>query len=136
MASIRIEFTIDVDAARAWRVVGDWARGPVCMARGHVVSSHAEGSVRVVKFANGFVARERLVALDDDERRIVYSVIGDTMRPEHDNAVMQIVPDGADRCRFVWLHDVLPDELAEPLRAAMKEACLIIKHTLEARTYP
>lgn len=121
-----------MDADRVWRVIGDWADGPVGMARGHVVSSRADGDVRVVTFARGTIARERLVARDEAARRIVYSLIGDTVRPEHDNTVMQIVPDGAGRCRFIWSRDMLPEELAEPLHAAMEEAAPIIKRTLEA----
>jgi hypothetical protein len=57
--------------------------------------------------------------------------MGDSVRPDHDNAVMQVLPDGAGRCRFVWTRDVLPDELAEPLRVAMEQAAPIIKRTLE-----
>jgi hypothetical protein len=96
-----------------------------------VVSSQADGDYRVVTFARGTVARERLVARDDTSRRMVYSLIGDTVRPEHDNAVMQVVPVGPGRCRFIWSRDVLPDELAEPLHSAMEEAAPIIKRTLE-----
>lgn len=131
MASIRTEFEIDVDADRVWRVIGDWADGPVGMARGHVVSSQVDGDVRVVAFARGTIARERLIARDEERRRIVYSLIGDTVCPEHDNTAMQIVPDGDGRCRFVWSRDVLPDELAGPLHAAMEEAARVIKRTLE-----
>ena len=47
------------------------------------------------------IAREYGWSPDDEARRIVYSMVGDTVRPEHDNAAMQIVPDGADRCRFI-----------------------------------
>jgi hypothetical protein len=72
------------------------------MARGHVMSSHADGGVRVVTFASGTVARERLIAREETARRIVYSLIGDTVCPEHDDAAMQILADGAGRCRFVW----------------------------------
>jgi hypothetical protein len=133
MASIRTEFTVEADAARVWETVGDWETGPAEMARGHVVSSRAEGPVRVVTFADGRIARERLVTRDDNARRIVYSVIGDTVRPEHDNAVMEIVADGDGRCRFVWSRDVLPDDLADPLLAAMREAGAVIKRTLEDR---
>jgi hypothetical protein len=131
MASIQIQFEVDVAADRVWQVIGDWANGPVAMARGHVVSSQADGDVRVVNFATGTIARERLVARDDATRRIVYSLMGDSVRPDHDNAVMQVLPDGAGRCRFVWTRDVLPDELAEPLRVAMEQAAPIIKRTLE-----
>jgi hypothetical protein len=131
MASIRTEFVIAADAARVWKTVGDWANGPADMARGHVVSSRADGRVRVVTFADGRSVRERLVTKDDEARRIVYSVIGDALRPEHDNAVMEVVADGEGRCRFVWSRDVLPDELAQPLLAAMREAGPVIKRTLE-----
>ncbi len=131
MASTRTEFDIDIDAGRVWQVIGDWAGSPVGMARGHVVSCESDGDTRVVTFASGTIARERLVARDETARRIVYSLIGDTVRPEHDNAVMQIVPAGADRCRFVWHRDVLPDDLATPLHAAMEGAAPIIKRTLE-----
>lgn len=130
MASIRIQFEIEADAAQVWRVIGDWANGPVLMAPGHVVSSHAAGNDRVVTFADGFVARERLVARDVEARRIVYSLIGESA-PEHDNAVMHIFPDGAGRCRFIWSRDVLPDEAEDPLRTAMQVAVPIIKRTLE-----
>ncbi|MCW2663408.1 MAG: hypothetical protein JWP83_4560 [Mycobacterium sp.] len=136
MASIHTEFEIAVDADQVWRVIGDWAGGPVGMAHGHVVSSRAEGNVRVVVFTNGNIACERLVARDESARRIVYSLIGDTVRPEHDNAVMQIVPNGPGRCRFIWSRDVLPDELAQPLHTAMQEAAPIIKRTLEDGRLP
>jgi hypothetical protein len=135
MASIRTEIEIDADADQVWEVVGDWAHGRVDMARGQAVSSHADSGVRVVTFASGAVARERLVARDETARRIVYSLIGDTVRPEHDNAVMQILPNGAGRCRFVWSRDVLPDELAGPLRAAMEESTPVIKRTFESDDY-
>jgi hypothetical protein len=131
MASICTEFEIDIDADRAWRVIGDWADGPVGMGGDYVASSLADGNVRVVTFAKGTIARERLVARDEGARRIVYSLIGDTVRPEHDNTAMQIVSEGAGRCRFIWSRDVLPDELAPPLHAAMEEAAHAIKRTLE-----
>ncbi|MGE2813757.1 SRPBCC family protein [Mycobacterium heidelbergense] len=131
MASIRTECEIDVDADRAWRVIGDWVDGPVGMANGYVVSSQADGDIRVVTFAKGTVARERLIARDEAERRIVYSLIGDTVCPEHDNTAMQIVAIGPGRCRFVWSRDVLPDELARPLLAAMEDAAQAIKRTLD-----
>ncbi|HTX97188.1 MAG TPA: hypothetical protein VME67_21530 [Mycobacterium sp.] len=55
------------------------------------------------------------------------------MRPEHDNAVIHIVPDGPQRRRFVWSRDVLPDELSGPLSDFMESSCPAIKHALEHR---
>lgn len=131
MASIHTEVVIEADAEQVWNVVGDFANGPTDMARGHVTSCRIEGTTRVVTFANGFVARERLVGRDGDARRIVYSVVGGTMQPEHDNAVMQIIAEAPGRCRFVWSRDVLPDDLVAPLRAGMEEAAAVIKLTFE-----
>ncbi|MGW4096145.1 SRPBCC family protein [Mycobacterium sp. NPDC004974] len=131
MASIHIEFDVEADSSRVWQVIGDWAEGPVRMAPGFVASSEADGDVRVVTFADGFVARERLVSRDEPIRRIAYSLIGDAARPEHDNAVMQVVADGPHRCRFLWSRDVLPDDAAGPLRAAMEQAAPIIKSAME-----
>lgn len=114
-------------------MIGDWEAGPVRMAPGFVVSSEPAGNVRVVTFADGFVARERLVSRDEGSCRIAYSLIGDA-GPVHDNAVMQIAAIGPQRCRFLWSRDVLPDEAAAPLRAAMQEAAPIIKSALENST--
>ncbi|WP_454790100.1 SRPBCC family protein [Mycolicibacterium lutetiense] len=134
MAWIQIEFDVEADSSLVWQVIGDWADGPVRMAPGFVTSSEADGDVRVVTFADGFVARERLVSRDDQARRIAYSLIGDTARPEHDNAVMQVVADGPHRCRVVWSRDVLPDDAAGGLGAVMQQAAPIIKGALEDST--
>ncbi|WKG06325.1 SRPBCC family protein [Mycolicibacterium sp. HK-90] len=133
MAWIQIELDIEADISPVWQVIGDWADGPARMAPGFVVSSVAEPDVRVVTFADGFVARERLVSRDEPSRRIAYSLTGDSA-PAHDNAVMQVVADGSRRCRFLWTRDVLPDDAAGPLRAAMQEAAPIIKRALENST--
>jgi hypothetical protein len=77
--------------------------------------------------------RERLVTRDDDARRLVYSLLGDTVRPEHDDAVMHIVPDGPQRCRFAKSRDMLPAELSSPPSDFMERSCPMIKHALEHR---
>lgn len=134
MAFIHVEFDVEADRDQVWQVIGDWEAGPVRMAPGFVVSSESAGNVRVVTFADGFVGRERLVSRDDADCRIAYSLIGDTARPVHDNAVMQVTAAGPARCRFLWSRDVLPDEAAGPLRAAMEQAAPIIKSALESST--
>jgi hypothetical protein len=95
-----------------------------------------EPDVRVVTFADGTVLRERLIALDDELRRLVYSAIGDTMQPAHDNASMQVVPHGDGRSRFVWIHDVRPDELTIPMAAGMDHGLNIFKQALESTKHP
>jgi hypothetical protein len=131
MASINKEIVIESSADDVWRVIGEFATGPSRMAPGFVVNTEAEGDFRTVTFANGMVARERRVGVDHDARRIAYSVVGGSAVPEHDNASMQVVPDGERRCRLVWIRDVLPDELAAPMTEVMSHGLKVVKQTLD-----
>jgi polyketide cyclase/dehydrase/lipid transport protein len=136
MASISKEILIRYGAEEVWAVIGDFATGPSRMAPGHVVDTRVEADTRVVTFIDGTVARERFVALDHENRRIVYAVVGGSMRPAHDNASMQVLADGEGRCRLIWIHDVLPDDLAPALDAAMTRGSAVIKHTFEDHRNP
>ncbi|MFC5231101.1 SRPBCC family protein [Pseudonocardia zijingensis] len=130
MALLRTEFPIAATPADAWAVIRDFAAGPLRMAPGFVVGCEADGDVRVVTFADGVVAHERFVALDDRERRITYAVVGGSVRPDQDTAEMRVVPaDGG--CRLIWTHDVRPDELGPAFQAAMDRGAKVIKRTLE-----
>ncbi|MFD3426968.1 SRPBCC family protein [Nocardia fluminea] len=134
MASAIEEIIIDADPAQVWAVISDFTAGPVRMAPGFVTDSQlVEPGVRLATFADGTVVRERLIALDEQSRRIAYSVIGDTMQPTHDNASMQVFPHGEGHSRFVWIHDVQPDDLAVPMGAAMRHGLTIFKQTMETR---
>ena len=131
MASIIKETVIEASADDVWAVIGDFAEGPPRIAPGYVVQTRlAAADVRVVTFADGVVARERLIALDHAARRIVWAVIGDTMRPAHDNASFQVVAESDTRTRLVWIHDVLPDELVKPIAQAMDDGLAVIRETL------
>ncbi|NMM88216.1 MxaD family protein [Rhodococcus sp. SRB_17] len=134
MASVQKEIIIDADPADVWVVIGDFTDGPVRMAPGFVTDSRLdEPDVRIATFADGTVVRERIIALDDQTRRLAYSVIGGTMAPTHDNASMQVFPHGDGRSRFVWIHDVQPDNLAIPMGAAMEHGLSIFKQMMESR---
>ena len=64
-----------------------------------------DGEARVITFANGLVARELIVDVDD-ARRLAYSAR--TERLVHRNASFQVFDEGNGRCRLVWIADVLP----------------------------
>jgi hypothetical protein len=133
MAFLRTEISIAAAPAAVWEVVRDFAAGPLRMAPGFVVGCQAEGDVRIVTFVDGTVVHERFLALDDDGRRLGYAVVGGSVRPDHDVAEMQVVPDGGG-CRFVWTHDVRPDELGPGFQASMDRGAEVIKRTLEGRS--
>lgn len=137
MASVIREVSIEAPAEHCWDLLGDFTTGPQCFAPGYVISSRlTEPGERLVTFATGDVVRERLIALDDQARRIVWAWIGDAVQPIHNNSSMQVFAHGPDCSRLVWIHDVLPDELVTGLAAAMDGGLPVIKQTLEALATP
>lgn len=134
MASVIREIVINATPSEVWDVIGDFATGPTTMAPGFVIDTQLEDpETRLVTFVSGDVARERLIARDASARRIVWAFTDGWAQPIHNNAAMQIHADGSHRSRLVWTHDVLPDNLAEPLAAAMDGGLPIIKQTIENR---
>jgi hypothetical protein len=134
MASIIREVRINASADAVWKVIGDFATGPSRMARGYVVDTQVDGDHRVVTFVTGAVVRERFVSVDDDARRLVYAIVDGSLQPAHDNAAMQVIPDGDHGCRLVWIHDVLPDDLSVALEASMTRGLAVIQQTLDSAT--
>lgn len=66
-------------------------------------------------FASGIVVHELIVDLDDEARRIAYAVVGGSLEPTHHHASMQVLSDTESRSHFVWIIDVTPDSLGEPI---------------------
>ncbi|WP_405135874.1 SRPBCC family protein [Nocardia sp. NBC_01388] len=133
MASISREILIDASSREVWAVVADFVDGPLLMAPGLVTAStDLSDGVREVTFAHGTVVRERLITVDHEARRFVYSVVGGTVTPLHDNAVMQVYTNGDNTTRFVWSRDILPDAMATAFTATMDQALIIFKKTVES----
>jgi hypothetical protein len=97
---------------------------------GFVVDARLDGSDRVVTFFNGSTVREVLVDMDDDARRLVWS-IADGPYTHHNGAAQVLAGEGGETV-FVWVTDLLPDELAERTTALMEQGIDTIKATLEA----
>jgi hypothetical protein len=96
---------------------------------GFVVDCRLEGDARIVTFANGVVARELIVDLDDAARRHAWSAAGGWLT--HHNASLQVFAEGADRSRVVWIADLLPNEMAGPIAAMIDQGVSAMKRTLE-----
>ena len=131
MASIRKEITIDARPEDVWDALRDVGALHIRLVPGFVVDTKIEDGARLVTFGNGMVARELIVDIDDAGRRLVWSVIGGRMT--HHNGAAQVFPDGEDGCRFVWVADLLPNEIAPAIATMMAEGIAVIKRTLEGR---
>jgi carbon monoxide dehydrogenase subunit G len=119
MASIRNEITLGAPPDRVWDALRDFGAVYRRVAPGFLTDSKMDGDdVRVVTFANGAVARETLVASDDENRRLVYAIMD--QRFKHYSASVQVFDEG-EGSRVVWLIDLLPNEFA-PLVTQMSGA--------------
>ena len=129
MATIRKEIEIHTRPEDAWAAVRDVGALHTRLVPGFVTDVRLEEGARVVTFGNGVVARELIVTIDDEARRLVWAVVGGRMT--HHNASAQVFAEGEKLSRFVWTADLLPDNVAPAIAAMMEQAMPVIKATLE-----
>jgi len=131
MASIREEIKVDASPQEVWSAVRDWGALHERLVPGFVVDTRLDGDDRIVTFFNGTVLREVLVDLDDEARRLVWSVVDGPYT--HHNASAQVFADGEDAARFVWVADLLPNALAAHTGEMMQQGTKVVKKTIEAQ---
>jgi carbon monoxide dehydrogenase subunit G len=129
MASIHKEFRIEARPEVVWAAARDVGAVHLRLAQGFVVDTRLDGDARIVTFANGQVAREPIVDIDDRTRRLVWAAVGG--RLSHYNASLQIFAEGESASRAVWIVDLLPNDLREAIGAMVELGSAAIKRTLE-----
>lgn len=129
MATIYKEIIVNAPPGFVWEAIKDFGAVHTRFARGFVTNTVRSGDERTVTFANGFVARERLVSMDDDLRRLVYALVeGPT---SHHNASFQVLDAPGGQSRLVWITDLLPED-ARPMVSQMVDlGSDAIRQTLE-----
>ena len=128
MPSIHKEISIAASPDAVWDVVRDVGAVHTRFAPGFVTDTVMEGpDERTVTFANGFVAREVIVDVDEARRRLAYSARSE--RLAHHNASFQVLPDGGGS-RLVWIADVLPAQAAVTVGAMMEDGIAAAKRAL------
>jgi hypothetical protein len=101
MASAIREIVVDAAPEAVWAAIGDFANGPLQTGPGLVTDCRLEEpDMRALTFADGTVARERLVARDEEARRIVWAWTGDEV--DHDKTSMQVFAEGANQSRAAF----------------------------------
>ncbi|MDM0033888.1 SRPBCC family protein [Variovorax sp. J22P271] len=130
MASIRQEIQVAAPAEKIWDAVRDVGEIHRRLVPGFVTDCKLDGDARIVTFGNGMVAREVIVDLDDAARRAVWSASGG--RLTHHNASLQVFAEDAGHSRLVWIADLLPNEMAQPITGMIAAGMQAMKKTLEA----
>jgi carbon monoxide dehydrogenase subunit G len=129
MASVHRETVIARPPAEVWDALADVGALHTRLAPGFVTDCRLEPGARVVTFANGMVARELIVDVDVERRRVAWSVVGG--RLSHHNASAQVLAAGNDATRFVWIADFLPDEHAPALATMIENGLAAMKRHLD-----
>jgi len=130
MASIRKEMEIDRSKEFVWDAIRDVGAIHKRLVPGFVVDCKLEGDSRIVTFANGMVARELIIDVDDKTCRHSWSARGEPLT--HHNASIQVFSRGDDKCRVVWIADLMPNEVAETVGEMIQRGLDTMKRTLES----
>ena len=108
MASVRKEILIDVRPDDVWAAIRDY--GAVHrLVPGFLTDCQIEGDARIVTFHDGRVARELLVDIDDDLRRLVYAEPRGRFITR--SASVQVFSEGENRTRLVWIKRLLAESI-------------------------
>jgi hypothetical protein len=100
---------IDASPEHVWSVLRDVGAVHERLLPGRVTGTRLEGDQRFLTFPDGHVICELIVAIDDDARRLAYSVV-EGARPaiEYHHASFEVRPEGDRAGRLIWTTDVLP----------------------------
>lgn len=129
MASLVQDVSVAVPAGRAWAALREVGQAHKLFAD-VLVDGRSDGDIRTVTFAGGQVVTEQIVDVDEGRMRVAYYVVEGGF--SHHSASMQIVPEGEQRCRFVWISDFLPNEASAMVEPLMEAGAQALKHNLEA----
>jgi Polyketide cyclase / dehydrase and lipid transport len=131
VATVYKEIEIEAPAEQVWDALADFGALHTRLVPGFVTGTALEGDTRTVTFFSGAVAKERLVGCDADARRLAYTITQSPFGAEHHHASAQVLPADDGRSRFVWITDVLPDELAPPTAGLMDRGLAAMKQAFE-----
>jgi carbon monoxide dehydrogenase subunit G len=124
MGTARAEIDINRPADEVWAVVGDF--GGIATWMPGIESCHLDGDDRVIK-TMGMEITERLERRDEDERELVYAIVGGVPIINH-KATITVVPQGSQS--FVtWDVDV-DDDMTEVLYQMYQQSLQALKEHL------
>jgi carbon monoxide dehydrogenase subunit G len=107
MAAGAVDVSVAAAPDEVWKKVGDFA-GVADFFPG-IDSFRMEGDDRIIGMF-GMEIRERLLAKDEENRVITYSVVEGVPIDSH-TATISVEPDG-EGSKVIWAYDVTPDEMA------------------------
>ena len=131
MATVRKSVAIDIAADLIWDAVRDVGQLHTRVAPAMVTDCrlNADGTERIVTFADGTVLPETIIAIDDSLMRLVWSARTPSLT--HHNGAMEIVRLAEGKSSVSWTADVLPHAAADPMSTAIGMGLATMKAHLE-----
>ncbi len=127
MATSIKEFFVTAKPEKVWDALRDFHAVHERVAPGFLTGATRDGDDRILTFANGLVARERLLGRDEATRRIAYTIVDGRFAYHHASA--QVFPH-EQGSRVAWITDILPDTLSDSVRTMMEHGAEAMARTL------
>lgn len=129
MATIVRTIDIDTTVDAVWKKLSDTAR--ISDLIGFLASSKQNGDTRICQLDGGGELTEKIVSVDPELKRVMYSITESPLNMDFHAASMQVV-DNAGLARLIWTVDLLPATVAEQMMPLLEASCADIKSVFTA----
>ena len=131
MASVYKEILIAATPEQVWDVIRDIGAVHRRLLPDRVSHTRIEGDMRILTFPNGQETRELIITVDDEVRRLAYSVIETSMPLTYHHATFQVLAAEPNQALLVWITDISPHSLVEDVRIRMEYGVSDMKRAIE-----
>ena len=130
MATIHKEIAIERSKEIVWDAIRDVGAIHKRLVPGFVVDCELEGEWRTVSLQMAWSYGNSSSLSMKKTAAHAWSARGAPLT--HHNASVQVFPDSDEKCRVVWIADLMPDEVAEAIAEMIEQGLSRMKQTLEA----
>ncbi len=116
MASICRKVRLRLSPSQLWEKVADV--GGISQLLDGVQHSSVHGSTRACTLEDGAQLEETILGVDHEQRRVAYTITKAPFPLEFHAASMQVLDEG-EEATLVWVADVKPDAMSEPIGQLM-----------------
>jgi hypothetical protein len=111
MTAVREQGELGAGIDEVWKLVGDFGGFVEAMGLPVTMSGEGLGSTRTIELGGTNV--ERLEELDNDAKRLVYSLVSGPLPVKDYRSTMQLTPIDDGRTRLEWSSTFEPDGIPE-----------------------
>lgn len=124
MTTIYKEVNIDAPLNKIWESISDTAN--IADLVGFLATSNQTDDTRVCTLEGGGELKEKIVSVDDDLKRVAYTITESPLNMEYHSASMQL-EETEDGTKLVWTVDLLPEAAKQQMGPMLEQACIDVK---------